>query len=262
MVEALQFAQMQAVVAPVQLQERSMLVSEQAIDTEVAILNAILIEVEEFTTILLLVLVTVASHALFSELLLPMGELAGISPAFGRGNPVKAQLVTLLQTVAILIVIVGVRLNSRRIATILHVIVDYLRSCLLDSLGVLRAAAELLLGRQGHRLRMDCDAIWHCLLLEGHLMVKATVDLEIDCCILCWNGIIWRKIDLIGHIVHHLCWHEVLRGHEAGTGLEFRHILDQLLCLKSRFKMCFACFALFKRWKVVFVGGPFFHTLF
>ena len=130
---------MQAIVAPVQLREGPVLVSKQAIDTEVTVLDAVLIEVEEFTTILLLILVTVAGDALFRELLLPMGKLARIAPTLGRGYPVEAQLVTLLDTVAILIVVFRVRLDTSRIATILHVVVDYLRPGLFDGFGVLRA---------------------------------------------------------------------------------------------------------------------------
>ena len=149
MEETLIFGQMQPVVAPVELGKRSVLVAEQTIGPEVAVLDAIFPEIEEVATVLLLVLVTVAGHAVVSELLLPVGERARVSPALGRGDPVEAQLIAFLQAIAILVVVFRVGLDASRIAAVLHVVVDDLRSGLLHGLSVLRAAVLLCGGLVG-----------------------------------------------------------------------------------------------------------------
>ena len=113
-----------------------MLVAEQAFGAEAAVLHACTAEVEEVAAVLLLVLVTVEGHAVAGELLLSVGERAGIPPAFGRGDPVEAQLVAELDVVALAIVIFWVVLDAVWIATVLHVVKDGLGADLLLGLGV------------------------------------------------------------------------------------------------------------------------------
>ena len=118
-----------------QLRERTVLVAEQAFGAEAAVLHACTAEVEEVAAVLLLVLVTVEGHAVAGELLLSVGERAGIPPAFGRGDPVEAQLVAELDIVALFVVIFRVVLHAVRIATVLHVVEDGLSADLLLGLG-------------------------------------------------------------------------------------------------------------------------------
>ena len=122
--------------ASVELGKWPVLVAEQTLGPEVAVLDSILTVVKEVSTVLLLVLVTVAGHAVLSELLLPVGERAGVSPALGSGYPVKAQLIALLEAIAILVVILRVGLDTCWVAAVLHIVVDDLCSGFLHGLGV------------------------------------------------------------------------------------------------------------------------------
>ena len=85
---------MQAVMSPVQLVERAMLVAEQALLSEGAVLGARRqTEVEEVSTVLILELVAVNFNCSLSELLLAVCKFAAGLPALGSCNPSRAESV-------------------------------------------------------------------------------------------------------------------------------------------------------------------------
>ena len=86
---------MHAVVPAVQLGERAMLVSEQALLSKGAVLGACRqAEVEEVSTVLFLELVAVLFNCSLSELLLAVCQFAAGFPALGSCNPCGAESVT------------------------------------------------------------------------------------------------------------------------------------------------------------------------
>ena len=155
-----------------QLRERAVFVAEQALGAEAAVLHAGAAEVEEAAAVLFLVLITVEGHAVVGELLLSVGERAGVPPALSRGDPVEAQLVAELDVVALVIVVFWAVLDAVRVATALHVVKDGLGAHLLLCLGVawnVTGEYVSMLMRQVLLLEQIVSAsIWGLRLLDGH----------------------------------------------------------------------------------------------